>query len=251
VTLLLPVGMALAVQAKGKVWWVYAAASTLLYGALVGSQTRAAWIACAGAAVLLLGLLPKSPSVYRRLVMLGAVFAAVTAVMVLGSPEALGTRAVSTFDTGDHSLQSRLYMWRQTIPLIMERPALGWGFSALWGRFPVGTPEYLRVFGYTINAIDSPHNELLHVAFATGLIGLGAYLWVWAVIATSLRSMLRSPEGMPRLDVALIASLAAYLVWLQLAWSHIGPAHIFWIFAGVAVALRPSGDHREGVTNQV
>lgn len=241
-SLLLPVGVALAVQVRGRRWWAYAAASTLCYGGLVASQTRAAWVASAGAAVLLVSLVPKSAAVYRRLAVLGIAFATLTAVMIVTGPQALlEERAVSILDPGDSSLTARIFMWKHTIPLIMQRPILGWGFSHFLGAFPVGTPEYFRQFGFTINGIDSPHNDLLHVAFSTGLIGLAAYLAVWAVIAASLRRTLRGRGPAALLSAGLIASLAAYFMWLQLAWNHIGPAQMFWTFAGIAVALGSSG----------
>jgi len=210
----------------------------------VASQTRAAWVASAGAGILLLGWVIQSRTVWRRLAGLAAIFAAMTMIMALTRPEApLSQRAVATLDTRDESLRQRLYLWKHTLPLIAERPFLGWGFSTLLGRFPdLGSPEYVRVFGPTLVLIDTPHNEVLHIAFSTGLVGLAAYLWVWAAIAMALRGpSLRAPTGgsapTSRLDGALLASFAAYFVWLQFAWSHVGPANIFWIFTGVAAAL--------------
>ena len=239
VSLLLPVAVALAVQSSGPRWWAYAALSALLYGALVASQTRAAWVASATGGLLLLGWAIRSRTGWRRLTALAAIFAAVTMIMALTRPDApLSQRAAATVDLSDESLGQRLYLWKHTLPLIAQRPILGWGFSTLMGVFPdMGSPEYLRVFGPTLMLIDTPHNEALHIAFSTGLAGLAAYSWVWAAIAACLYAALRRGTTRPRLDGALLAGLAAYLVWLQLAWNHIGPANIFWTFAGVAGAL--------------
>lgn len=243
VSLLLPVAVAVALQQPGRRWLAYAAASALLYGALVASQTRSAWVASAGAGLLLLGWVNLARLGWRRLAVIAAVFAAITVVMALTRPGAgLSHRAATTVNMTvnmrDQSLRERLYLWKHTLPLIAERPLLGWGFSTLLGRFPdLGSPEYLRVFGPILVLIDTPHNDVLHIAFSTGLVGLAAYLWVWAAIAMALRGPSRGRSTMPRLDGAFLASFAAYGVWLQLAWSHMGPANIFWIFAGVAVAL--------------
>lgn len=243
VSILLPVAVAVALQQPGRRWLAYAAASALLYGALVASQTRSAWVASAGASLLLLGWVSRTRPGWRRLAVIAAVFAAITVVMALTRPGAgLSHRAATTVNMTvnmrDQSLRERLYLWKHTLPLIAERPLLGWGFSTLLGRFPdLGSPEYLRVFGPTLVLIDTPHNDVLHIAFSTGLVGLAAYLWVWAAIAMALRGPSRGGSTMPRLDGAFLASFAAYGVWLQLAWSHVGPANIFWIFAGVAAAL--------------
>lgn len=241
--LLLPVIVTLAVQGKARWWWGYAGAATLVYAALVGSQTRAAWIASAGAAVLLVGWLPRSSQVWRRLALLAGVFAAVTIIMALTNPRAsLGERAASLSPRAP-SLQERLYIWKHTLPLLRERPLLGWGFSTFMGRFPdMGSEEYVRLWGHSVVLIDTPHNEVLHIAYSTGLVGLAAYLWVWGATGMSVLRLLRRPTGaLPRLDAALLAGLAAYFVWLQLAWSLIGPANVFWTLAGSAAAIRHEG----------
>ncbi len=242
VTLLLPLAIGLAAATAGRRWWGYATVAILLYAALIASQTRAAWIAAAAAVVLLLVLLPKRRVVYRRLTVLGIAFVAATVIMTLANPRiasraSLRGRLESTFDAKDASLQLRFYLWRETVPLILRRPALGWGFSALLGRFPVGTPEYVRWFGYHLTAFDSPHNELLQIAFSTGLVGLAAYLWIWVVVGVLLRGMLRTPGVRLFPAAAMAASLAAYFLWLQLAWNHVGPANVFWVVVGLVTAL--------------
>ena len=241
VVLVLPLTVGLAATSDRR-WWSYAAAATMLFGALIASQTRAAWIAAAAAAVLLLVLLPKSRAVYRRLTVLAIALIAVTVIMTLAQPQIAGPfslrgRLGSTFDAKDASLQLRVYLWRATIPLILRRPVLGWGFSAFLGRFPVGTPEYVRWFGYHITAFDSPHNELLQIAFSTGLLGLAAYLSIWLVVGALLWRMLRTAGTLRRPAAILIASLAAYFLWLQLAWNHVGPANVFWVLIGLVAAL--------------
>ncbi len=241
--LLLPVCVVLTAQGGWRCRG-YAAAGILLYAALIGSGTRAAWVGSAGAGVLVVLLLPSCPQVRRRLLVLLTAFAAVTIIMALSRPQAaLVGRAASTFTVNDPSLGARLFVWKHTLPLIRERPVLGWGFSTLLGRLPgIGSPEYLRVFGPYLYVIDSPHNEILYIAHATGVAGLAAYLSVWGTVVMRLRSALRVSAPGPRLPAALLASLAAYAVWLQLAWSHIGTANVFWALAGGAVALAASDD---------
>lgn len=242
-TLLLPVGVGLAMLGTGRRWWGCAVATALLYGAMIGSQTRGAWVASAGGAAILVALMPKSRAGWRRLATLAAVFATMTVIMVSTRPETFLTqRAASTFDLGGRSLRVRIYLWKHTLSLIAQRPVLGWGFSNLRGRFPdLGSPEYIELFGLTVMGVDSPHNDLLHIAFSTGVLGLAAYLWIWVALAFSLWRTLRTRAAMPSLAVALIASLAAYFVWLQVAWTQVGPAHAFWTLGGVAVALGREG----------
>jgi O-antigen ligase len=150
----------------------------------------------------------------------------------------------------DPSLGQRLYVWKHTLPLIVQRPVFGWGFGALLGRFPdAGSPEWQRIFGFSVVGIDTPHNEILHIAFSLGLAGLAAYLWVWLVVLRSLIAAMRAPASVDAaLAAGLLAAMGGYALWLQLAWSHVGLTNVFWPLAGIAVALARatrtgSGEH--------
>jgi hypothetical protein len=238
--LVLPVGIAMAAGALlPRQWWGYAGAGVLIYGALLGSQTRSAWGATALAAAILLWRLPRSPQMYRRLALLGAAFVAVTVIMIVTQPRiSLPGRAESAFNPSDSSMQGKLWIWEHIVPMIRERPVLGWGFSAVLGHIPgLGTPSYYRIFGHQPVFIDVAHNELLQVAVNTGLVGLAAYLWIWA---TALRAAATAgAAGSPvRAEAAgLLAGLVAYFAWMQFLWNHIGDANVFWVLTGVAVAL--------------
>jgi O-antigen ligase len=243
--LVLPIGAAMAAGAGARQqWWWYGAAVVLLYGALVGSQTRSAWVATALAAAVLLWRLPRTSTVYRRLAVLAAVCATVTVVMIATQPRAsLGGRAESTFRAGDSSMLGKLWIWEHILPMIREKPVLGWGFSAVLGHIPgIGTPGYVRVFGDSAVFIDVAHNDLLQVAVNMGLLGVAAYLWMWLTILRTLHRAARAagpPAGTA--PAGLLAGLLGYFVWLQFLWSHIGDANVFWVLAGIAIALVRAG----------
>ncbi|MGH2403205.1 MAG: O-antigen ligase family protein, partial [bacterium] len=141
--LVLPVGVASAARSGDpKTWWLSAAASTLVFAALAASQTRIAWAAAVAAGAVLAWVLPRSPHTSRRLVTLAAMFAVTALIMAVTNPHiSLGRRAASTFGDQDSSMRQRLYVWKHTLPMIAERPLLGWGFGTLLGRFrDVGSP---------------------------------------------------------------------------------------------------------------
>jgi O-antigen ligase len=122
--------------------------------------------------------------------------------------------------------------------LIKERPVLGWGFSSLFGRLPgLGSADYFKTFGHTLALIDTTHNDILHIAFATGFIGLAAYVWVWATVLSRLWAVLRAGRPVLAPQAGIFAGMVAYLLWIQTEWSHIGPANVMWALVGVAVAL--------------
>jgi O-antigen ligase len=257
-SLLLPLAVALAVRSPGRGWGGYGTAAALLYASLVCSETRSAWAgAVVAGAVLLLALRPAGARTHRRLAILGIVFVAITATLILTRPQvSLEHRALSALDLADEPLQQRLYVWERTIPLIVQKPLLGWGFSALLGRLPgMGSAEYVRIFGYHLVLIDTPHNETLHIAYSTGLLGLAVYLWAWIATVRALWRVARSPRpavsphaAWPAARAAaagILAGLVGYFIWLQFAWSHIGPANVFWVLAGIAAALHRSAPPAE------
>jgi len=238
--LVLPVAIAVAVGTRGPRWWALAGVSSVLYAALLASETRAAWIPFAFVVPVLAWLLwggDRTP----RLLILAGLFAAITAVMMPTQPIPLATRALSSFNTGDTSLRQKFYIWTHVIPLIEERPLFGWGFNNLAGRLPgIGTDEYRRVMGSDDVIVDIAHNDVLHIAFSTGLAGLAAYAWVWLLTLQSVARIVWT-RALPAADVRFTAGLGcgllAYLVWAQFGWTHIGPANVFWTFVGITAAL--------------
>ncbi len=243
--LLLPLAASLAMQERRRAAWAHGAVAMMLYAALISSFTRSAWIAAAAGSLVLIWLQRGVPGALRRGALLAAGFLVVTALLTVTRIETTPLhRASATFDSTDYSLRQRLYTWKHTLPLIAQRPVFGWGFSTMVGQFTdIGSPEYLSVFGTEqIVLIDSPHNELLHVAYSAGLLGLAAYLWMWAAAVKGLRRRRGAGEAMgqdgcpPALGAGLAASLVGYAIWLQFGWSVIGPANAFWVILALAAA---------------
>lgn len=238
--LVLPVGVAMAAgAAEPRQWFGYAGAAALLFAALVGSQTRSAWLGAALGAAILAWTLPRTARTYRRLAVLALACAAIAAAMILTRPQAAVSARAAEGINPAQSMAGRLWIWEHTVPLIRERPLLGWGFSAILGHLPgIGSPSYTRVFGTRPLLIDAAHNDILQTTVNAGLLGLAAYLWVWATAVRAAHGGVRAPASPVRPEAAgLLAGLGAYFVWLQFLWSHIGTANVFWVLAGLSVAL--------------
>jgi O-antigen ligase len=176
------------------------------------------------------------------------------AVLLTGPPGALG----HVSDAG--SATSRVFIWRTAAPLVIARPLLGWGPETLAQVYPAyGTPAFLRVFPEAAMqhiVVDRPHNDLLQQAIAAGLLGLAAYLWLWyAVLRTAwktARARAYGDHGLRRGDdrrsslvdpsivaAGLLGGFAAYFAQLQLSFSYVSVAPLFWILLGAVAALRP------------
>lgn len=132
---------------------------------------------------------------------------------------------------GDLSVTTRLLMWRDTIPVILERPLIGHGPDNFAEPFKRHESEQLRAFFPGGETIDKAHNELLQVAATTGLLGLAAYLWIFV---SYFRHAYRS-GGWPLL--ALSGGVLAYILQLQTAFTTIATGVTFWAILGVSVAI--------------
>lgn len=132
---------------------------------------------------------------------------------------------------GDLSVMVRLLMWRDTVPVILERPLLGHGPDNFAEPFARHEGEDLRAFFPNSQVIDKAHNEFLQVAATTGLLGLAAYLWVFV---SYFRHAYRSGGWVL---LALSGAVLAYILQLQTAFTTIGIGVTFWAILGVSVAI--------------
>ncbi len=86
--------------------------------------------------------------------------------------------------------RGRLLMWRHTLEIIGDHPLFGVGpgnWQYIYPRYDGGDMLAPN------SAPERPHNELLWIASEIGLPGLGAYLWILCVAATTVVRILRRP----------------------------------------------------------
>ena len=70
----------------------------------------------------------------------------------------------------------RIYIWRNVLPLVQERPLLGGGADTLGLRTDAAFERYDEALGITIrSAVDTAHNEYLNILINHGLSALLAY----------------------------------------------------------------------------
>ncbi len=150
----------------------------------------------------------------------------------------LATDAGEIPEGGDASVATRLLMWRDTIPVIAERPLLGHGPDNFAEPFARHEGKDLRAF-FGEHIVDKAHNELLQVAATTGLLGLAAYLWVFV---SYFRNACRS-GGWPLLTLS--GGVLAYILQLQTAFTTIATGVTFWAILGVSVAIMRLQDSQQ------
>jgi type IV pilus assembly protein PilA len=169
--------------------------------------------------------------------------AAVAAAAAFGNLALLDRATSSLLD--DPNVQSRLYNWRDTVPMILDRPLLGHGPDNFKGPFEPYISEDLEALLTThgVQFVDRTHNELLQVSATTGLLGLAAYLWVFV---SYFRNVYRR-GGWPL--IALSGGVLAYILQLQTVFPTIATSVAFWGVLGASVAVMRIHDREGGEPN--
>jgi O-antigen ligase len=202
------------------------------------TYTRGAILGVGVALPIVLWLARRRMGTVRPLLVPLATLAA--AVLVAAVPVAMELGGVPgrLGETGDVGTMSRLLIWRDTVPVILERPLLGHGPDNFREPFSRYEGEDLASL-MNSEPIDKAHNELLQVTATTGVLGLAAYLWLFAVY---FRNSYR--HGGWTL-VALSGGVLAYILQLQTIFTTLATGVAFWVVLGVSVAvmrLPPSHD---------
>jgi O-antigen ligase len=173
-------------------------------GGLAATYTRGAWIGFAS------GVLALWPAIRKRrwLLVVGLL---TLGLAVLAGPQHLRERALTMTDPDDVTVKERIYMWRSGIAMWREHPWLGVG--------PGGVKREYRNYAQAealMQRTGHVHNSALQVLVETGVAGLLAWLWLWAVFFTgAVRLFRRLPAaaiGERALVAGSIAAITGFLV---------------------------------------
>jgi O-antigen ligase len=165
---------------------------------------------------------------YRRLFIFGAVVGFVILLLNSGLLDSQIARIANiSTDTSDVTASSsRVILWRYAIDHIRKHPFLGYGYSTFFYR----SDDWM-------NGIAEPHNNVLQIAYAGGLIGLVAF-----IIFLTFAFKKQSDEP---LAIFLRLVSAAYIcnTFVDIIWTR-GDGHLFWLllFAN-ALSLRQTKRH--------
>lgn len=119
----------------------------------------------------------------------------------------------------------RIYIWRQVLEVVKEKPLLGGGPDTLSYRGLEGFSRYSETLGIQITSlIDAAHNEYLNILVNQGALALAAYL---AFLAASLIHCWKE-SGTDSIVIGGGAVLF-YLIWAFFGISSVITAPFFWI----------------------
>jgi putative inorganic carbon (hco3(-)) transporter len=170
----------------------------LTLGGLAATLTRGAWV---GFGCGVLAFLPTTRK--GRLLLIGGLLA--LALGALAGPAHLRQRVLSMGDPDDPTLKEREYMWRSGLAMWQQHPWRGFG--------PGGVKREYRHYALA-EAVKKRtghlHNTPLQILVERGLIGLGAWIWIWAQFyARTVGLLRRLPSGAEREWTLVAGSLAA------------------------------------------
>lgn len=201
------------------------------------SAVLLAYLALVGVFVWLLERGGARPALLLVLVLLAGVGVTAFAAVYSGNltlADLGATRAKASQD-GDISTQTRLYTWRDTVPMILDRPLLGHGPDNYGEAFRPYTSEKLKALisdsRGNVRILNRTHNHFLQIAATTGLLGLASYLWV---LVSYFRNVYR--RGGWTL-AALSGGVLAYVAQIQTAFPSVATETVFWGLLGASVAL--------------
>ena len=144
------------------------------------------------------------------------------------------------------TVSGRRSLWAESLQLVADHPVLGVGPSGFFDALPrYHQPSWYASYG-TVNPPDSPHNVLLQIGAAGGLLLLALTLCLVTVVAVLGWQRLRTAPTPTAhaLQAGWLAGLAGYVVVLQTTPTSTGPMLLAALFAGGAVAVEADAPRR-------
>jgi O-antigen ligase len=135
---------------------------------------------------------------------------------------------------------SRGYIWSRTIPLVFEKPWLGYGIDT----YPLAFPQQDYVGKYNAYStpnmvVDKPHNLFLQIAVNSGLIALACFI-ILVIISMYRITLILFKNKYLFSNVyhsGLSLSILSYVVASIFNDSTVHVSTVFWVFLGLLLII--------------
>ncbi len=196
-TLVLLLGLPLLIHARRMTRWLLLPWLTALAG-FAATYTRGAWLGFAAGVATLLPMTRRG----RWLLVVGLVIAG---LVVFAGSQTLRQRLLTMADPDDPTLRERIFMWRSGLTMWQEHPWLGIGPGGVKREYAsYALPEAVK------KRTGHVHNTPLQILVERGVLGLAAWLAIWAAFyARAIRLLRRLPSGAQLERALVVGSLAA------------------------------------------
>lgn len=134
----------------------------------------------------------------------------------------------------------RGYIWSRSLPLILDKPILGYGPDT----FPMVFPQYdligkFNTYSTENMIVDKAHNIYLQYAISSGLLYLGAYIALLLLYLFRIIKQFRknSFTFINEYESIFFTGIIAYSVAGMFNDSTVHVSPVFWVFIGIGLAL--------------
>lgn len=176
---------------------------------LLATYTRGAWMGFAAGVLALLPMTRKG-----RWLLLGGLI--MLALAALAGPQHLRQRVLTMGNPEDPTVKERVYMWRSGLTMWRRHPVLGLGPGGVRREYEsYALPEAVK------KRTSHVHNTPLQILVERGVLGLAAWLWIWAAFIPKAIGLLRRlPQDAARERALVVGSLAAIVGFLVAGFSE-------------------------------
>lgn len=227
----------------------YAAGFLLSLCALVLTFTRASWIGCGIGMMVFSGVALRQQQIRFKNALSFLVLTVLCTAVLLYVVCRTGSRTDNFFSELSEKMRSavdlrtgsgsatRLFVWKETIAVILKRPVFGYGLDAQPNALRSFNLRYSHFFNDWV-IIDRAHNNYLDLAVAQGLFGLAAYLWIVMVFVKFLiNACCTAADVRDRFFYGgLLSGVCGYLVNDCFIFSTVSVSPTFWSLMGLSLA---------------
>lgn len=213
-----------------------ALALVLIGGVLVLTQSRAAFAGLSAALGVLIWLLfPRARVVIACLAAVG-----LTALLLIGpSLAARGSAGgeQAAIESSTESLAFRLSLWPCAVEAIADFALTGMGMGAFR---QVAQTWYRPLTSPVGQDLGHAHNHILNAGLDLGLLGMLAYLALWAIALALAGAVVRAGRGPWRLvGAGLLSGMVGHFIWGMVDANALGskPGLLLWMCLGLVVGV--------------
>ncbi len=205
---------------------------------LVFTLSRGAWVATCVGSVFLLFLLNRKLAI--SILILLPVFVLYFLTFAPGETKDFLRLTANNNPNNLFSISWRLDIWQHSIKMIFKKPFLGYGLNTYMTIFH---NTYLNANGGPICWPTYAHNCFIQIAFETGLLGLGGFLWIlYELFNNTLKKIKVLISGHQKNFVILSGLLAGALAFLihsffDTHFYSLQLSTLFWYMTGLLVAF--------------
>lgn len=146
-------------------------------------------------------------------------------------------RTLATLDLQHIQMTPRLYIWRSALQMIRDKPLLGSGLDT----FQITFPKYRLAEYWRLEWNGTPekaHNFFLQIGATTGLLGLGAWLWLLAAYFVLMgKQLVRAAPERRHWTLAVLLAQTGFLVQNQFSFTVVAYGSLFWFLLALGPAL--------------